>query len=310
MHGGGENRQKHSTKQAYGTYTTPSKNQNGGSWHCRDRRVSGRYRPRQHSLVFYLYRFGQRLDLGWESSRLGGVDFSAPVVAKSQAPNLPAKSGDVLFGSLARMLPRFDGVLFGRQPKSVPAHRMQHIEPAAPLVSRENVRRRVAFGMPDVKPRSGRIRKHVKNIALGRQIFRRNLSSQAVPEGKRMVFVHFLAGIPSLEGLVFQPPLPPLRLNKIKRIQLPRIRHRQRILGKSIPIRNPLSASSQPAGNDAKNRRADCSAACDQKPKITLLANQFFYQRKTIISCACCNEQNCASKPFEPFSLTFFEPII
>src|SRR5205814_6140515 len=76
------------------------------------------------------------------------VDFAAPIIAKAQRLNLALKGGDILFGGLARMLAGFDGVLFGRQPKSIPSHWMKHMQALSTLVARQDVRGGIALRMP------------------------------------------------------------------------------------------------------------------------------------------------------------------
>src|SRR3954469_15472573 len=64
------------------------------------------------------------------------------------------------------MLARANGVLLGRQPKSIPPHWVKHIEAAEPLVTRDDVGGGVAFRMADMQPRPARIRKHIEHIVL------------------------------------------------------------------------------------------------------------------------------------------------
>src|SRR4051812_564192 len=64
-----------------------------------------------------------------EISRVGGIQFPAPVIAESKRLYLALESGNVLLGGLPRMLPGLHGELFGRQAKGVPTHRMQHVIP-------------------------------------------------------------------------------------------------------------------------------------------------------------------------------------
>ena len=50
------------------------------------------------------------------------------------------------------------GVLLGRQPERVPAHRMQHVEAAHPLVAGDDIGRGVALEMADMQTRARRDR--------------------------------------------------------------------------------------------------------------------------------------------------------
>src|SRR5438067_9679571 len=62
------------------------------------------------------------------------------------------------------MLPRFDGVLLRRQTECIPAHWMQHVEPAHPFVARDDVGGGVTFRMSHLQAGAARIRKHVEDV--------------------------------------------------------------------------------------------------------------------------------------------------
>src|SRR5205085_10480302 len=64
------------------------------------------------------------------------------------------------------MLAGFDRVLLGRQTERVPAHRMQNIESAQPLVTRDDVRGSVTLGMSDMESGAAGIREHVEDEEL------------------------------------------------------------------------------------------------------------------------------------------------
>ena len=100
--------------------------------------------------------------VGW----IGGVHLAVPVVGEAEHPDLLAETVDVLLRGDGGMRPRLHGILLGRQPESVPSHRMQDVEPFHPLVAAEDVGRGVTFWMTDVKPRSRGIREHVKAVEL------------------------------------------------------------------------------------------------------------------------------------------------
>jgi len=69
------------------------------------------------------------------------------------------------------MCPGFNGVLLRGQPKSVPAHRMQDVEPLRTLGSGNNIAASVSFGVADVQTSPRRIGKHVERVEFGlRQI--------------------------------------------------------------------------------------------------------------------------------------------
>ncbi|MNS52788.1 hypothetical protein D3C72_855150 [compost metagenome] len=122
-----------------------------------------------------------------EVARVGGADLAVPVVAEAQGLDLAAEVVLVALGDDRRLLTGGDRRLLGGQAEGVPAHRVQHVEPAHALVARDDVRGRVAFRVADVQTGARRIREHVQDVELG--------------------LVRVLAG---LEGLVFLPVTLPL----------------------------------------------------------------------------------------------------
>ncbi len=64
------------------------------------------------------------------------------------------------------MLAGLDGVLLGGQAEGIPAHRMQHVEAAHPLVAGEDVGGGVAFRVADVQARAARVGEHVEDVEL------------------------------------------------------------------------------------------------------------------------------------------------
>src|SRR6267142_4686783 len=64
------------------------------------------------------------------------------------------------------MLAALDRVLFGRQTESVPAHRMQDVEPAHSPVTRADAGGGITFRMPDVQTGAAGIGKHVEHVEL------------------------------------------------------------------------------------------------------------------------------------------------
>ena len=58
--------------------------------------------------------------------RVGRRQLPVPVVAEAEHLELSAEGGDVLLGALAGRRAGADGVLFGRQPEGVEAHRVKH----------------------------------------------------------------------------------------------------------------------------------------------------------------------------------------
>src|ERR1043166_6787099 len=64
------------------------------------------------------------------------------------------------------MLAAFDRVLSRRQAERVPTHRMQNVKPAHPLVTRDDIGRRVAFRVSNMQAGSPGIWKHVEDVEL------------------------------------------------------------------------------------------------------------------------------------------------
>ena len=122
--------------------------------------------------------------------RVGRVDLAVPVVREAERADLLAEAVDVLFRRDGGVRPRLDCVLLSRQPEGVPPHRVQDVEALHALVAAEDVRRRVALRVPDVKPRARRVGEHVETV---------ELLALAVRVG--------------LERLVFEPVLLPLLLD-------------------------------------------------------------------------------------------------
>src|SRR4051812_45200233 len=83
--------------------------------------------------------------------RIGGVDLTIPVIAEPQHLNLPPKILDALFSDDAGMLVAADRMLLGRQAKGIPPHGMQHVATPHAQIARENIGRRIAFGMADMQ---------------------------------------------------------------------------------------------------------------------------------------------------------------
>ena len=141
---------------------------------------------------------------------IGRRNLAAPVVGKPEPFDLAAKGVDVFLRGDGGVHPCAHGVAFRRQPKGVPAHRMQHVEAAHALVAAEDVGRGVALGMADVQTLAGGIGEHVEDVKF------------------RFRLVHFDA-----ESLVFIPVLLPLRFDMpgivgqglLRLRESPRLRH-------------------------------------------------------------------------------------
>ena len=86
-------------------------------------------------------------------ARISRVDLTGPIVIIAQGLELASKHIDVLFGCFPRVRSGLDGILLRRQAEGVPPHGMKDVKATHALVSGINVRRDVAFGVPDMKPR-------------------------------------------------------------------------------------------------------------------------------------------------------------
>ena len=96
---------------------------------------------------------------------LAGGDFAIPIVAEGEAAMRLLHRGDVCERPLARRPLVRDGGVFGGQPERVPAHGMQHVEAAHPLVARERVADRVVADVADVQ-RAARVGQHLQHVEL------------------------------------------------------------------------------------------------------------------------------------------------
>jgi len=81
---------------------------------------------------------------------MGRRDLALPVVAEPEHLELALEGLDVPPRGDRRVGSRAHRVVLRRQAESVPTHRVQHVEAAHPLVARQDVGRRVPFGMADV----------------------------------------------------------------------------------------------------------------------------------------------------------------
>ncbi len=97
-----------------------------------------------------------------------GGDLTRPVVTKRHAAMLPLHVLAMLdlFSPLVRIAFVGDGRIFGGQSKGVPAHGMQHVIAAHPLVACERITDGVIANMADVKRAAG-IREHLEHVELG-----------------------------------------------------------------------------------------------------------------------------------------------
>ncbi len=98
---------------------------------------------------------------------IGRIDLAVPVVREAERLDLAAEGVDVGLGGDPGVRIGLDRVLLGGQAEGVPAHRVQHVEPAHSLVAAQDVGGRVALGMADVQARPAGIGKHVEDVELG-----------------------------------------------------------------------------------------------------------------------------------------------
>ena len=87
-------------------------------------------------------------------SRIGGVHFPFPVVSQAKALHLLFKAGDIFFGGRRRVNAGLNGVIFRRQTKSVPAHRIKRVFALHPAFAGQNIHYRESKSMTQMKPAS------------------------------------------------------------------------------------------------------------------------------------------------------------
>src|SRR5207253_1525338 len=95
--------------------------------------------------------------------RLTGGNLAVPVVGEAQLLELVPHVADVLVGPDRRVDAVLDRRVLGRESERVPAHRMQDVEAAHPLVARQDVADRVHPDVPHVDP-AGRVREHLEAV--------------------------------------------------------------------------------------------------------------------------------------------------
>ena len=104
-------------------------------------------------------------------------------MAQPEPAQLAAVGGDVGGGRDRRVLAGLHGVLLGRQPEGVEAHRVQHVAARHPLVAGVDVGAGVAERVADVEARAGRVREHVEHEQLLAARRRRRAGSASGPAG-------------------------------------------------------------------------------------------------------------------------------
>ena len=126
---------------------------------------------------------------------IGGADLSIPVVAESEAFDLPAEVVDVAPGDLGRVDILAHGGAFGGQAEGVPAHGVQDVVALHSFVAAEDIGGGVALGVADVQTRAGRVGEHVEDVEL-----------------------RFIGEVFGAEGAVGLPVRLPLRLDFAERV--------------------------------------------------------------------------------------------
>src|SRR3954467_5282466 len=100
-----------------------------------------------------------------------------------------------------------DGGVFRRQAEGVPAHGMQHVEAARPLVARDHVADRVVAGMADMETSRG-IREHLQHVIFGpARVFGRDEATALVPDRLPLGF-GFLRIVPRHQTSLTTPRMP------------------------------------------------------------------------------------------------------
>src|SRR5437868_9056843 len=106
------------------------------------------------------------------------------------------------------MLTGLDGILFRRQSKRIPTHRMQNVEAPEPFISGDDIGSGVPLGMADVQPGPAWIWKHVQHVKL------------------RLRLIEVLvARIGRVKYLFLVPNLLPFRLDSIEWIRFSALAH-------------------------------------------------------------------------------------
>ena len=114
-----------------------------------------------------IVQFGKNPLSPFKVIRISGIDFTVPIIAQSKRLNLTPEIVAIFLCCFGWMCTSLNGVLLGRQSKSVPTHGMKDIKTLAPLVTANNICGSVTFGMPHMQSGTGRIRKHIETVKFG-----------------------------------------------------------------------------------------------------------------------------------------------
>ncbi len=97
---------------------------------------------------------------------LASGDFAIPIVGEAHAAVLALHLFDVGAGPFAGLAVVFDGGVFSGETEGVPAHGVEDVEAAHPLIAGEGVTDGVVTDVPDVE-RSGGVGEHFEDVELG-----------------------------------------------------------------------------------------------------------------------------------------------
>ena len=139
--------------------------------------------------------------------RRAGRDLARPVIGQTQRLQLGAHGRDVLISPVGGMDLVGDGGVFRRQAEGVPAHGMQHVEAARPLVAGDHVADRVVAGVADMEA-SRRVREHLQHVVFGTAgVLGRDEATALVPDRLPLSF-GFLGIVPRHQTFLTTPRMP------------------------------------------------------------------------------------------------------
>ena len=96
--------------------------------------------------------------------RVAGTHLTVPIERKPDSVELLAVTCQVYLGGYGRMSTGLYGILLGRQPISIVAHRVQNVKTFQSFIPRKYIRCNIAKRMSDMQSGSRRIWEHIENI--------------------------------------------------------------------------------------------------------------------------------------------------